>query len=129
MVRRAECRCGLCSITVEGDPFVNGICHCDDCRKRTGSAFGWSAYFPDQQILEKSGETRSYKIPGNNPQIRHFCSRCGSTLFWSVDIMGELTGVAGGCFIDNPLPEPILSLRTEQACAWLKLPAHWERRP
>lgn len=129
MVRRAECCCGQCSIAVKGDPSVNGICHCEDCRKRSGSAFGWSAYFPDHRIVQKTGETRLYRIAGNNPQVRHFCSRCGSTLFWKVDAMKEMTGMAGGSFVENPLPDPELSLRTKQACAWLRLPAHWERRP
>ena len=125
MVRRAECCCKQCSITVEGEPSLNGICHCDDCKRRTGTAFGWSAYFPDGHVLETSGRTTAYRISTTQPQIRYFCSTCGSTLFWKTEAMRGLTGVAAGNFIENPLPEPRLSVRSRKACAWLSFPAGW----
>jgi len=40
MTRTATCCCGSASITVKDDPILNGICHCNDCKRRTGSAFG-----------------------------------------------------------------------------------------
>ena len=43
--RRARCCCGRLSVRVRGEPVINGLCHCDDCRRRTGSALGtiWPA--------------------------------------------------------------------------------------
>jgi len=40
VTRKALCCCGACSIEVEGDPAINAICHCANCKRRTGSAFG-----------------------------------------------------------------------------------------
>jgi len=128
MVRRAECCCGQCWITVEGEPEINGICHCDDCRKGTGTAFGWSAYFPDGQVLQRSRETMAYQVSGDHLQIRYFCSRCASTLYWTTESMSGLTGISGGSFVDIPLPEPQLSLRTGNACPWIAFPEDWELR-
>ena len=45
MTRVAQCCCGACSIEAEGDPVIDGICHCANCNRCTGSAFGWSACF------------------------------------------------------------------------------------
>ena len=50
MVRKASCCCGQSAVVVNGDPEFNGICHCDECKKSTGSAFGWSAYFENSQV-------------------------------------------------------------------------------
>lgn len=126
MVRRARCCCGRTTIAVDGEPRIHGICHCDDCKKRTGSAFGWSAYFLDSQILETSGETSAYRVDGTNPQERFFCQVCGSTLFWKSAAFDKMTGVAGGCFVEPMLPEPGLTLSNESRCAWVSLPDHWQ---
>lgn len=128
MQRTATCCCGQASILVEGDPKFHLVCHCDDCKKRTGSAFGISAYFADEQIRSKHGTTETYEIDATETkQERHFCRVCGTTLYWKIDrfpgIPGRasLTGIAGGCFVDNPLPAPTLTANNKGKCAWLEL--------
>ncbi|RTZ69437.1 MAG: hypothetical protein DSZ35_02565 [Verrucomicrobia bacterium] len=37
--------CEKAGVEVEDEPDIYTVCHCDNCRKRTGSAFGVSAYF------------------------------------------------------------------------------------
>jgi len=49
-VARARCSCGQLSLEVEGEPVLNALCYCTDCRRRTGSAFGWQAYFLEAQV-------------------------------------------------------------------------------
>ncbi|HEX4922048.1 MAG TPA: GFA family protein, partial [Candidatus Bathyarchaeia archaeon] len=49
------------------------LCHCLDCRKHSGSLFSASAMFPANAVRIE-GETSSYKG-------RHFCPRCGSSVF------------------------------------------------
>jgi hypothetical protein len=79
MIRRTTCCCGACALEIEGEPAMNGVCHCANCKKRTGSAFGWSAYFADEQIVSRSGVFTRYDIDGARQQ-RWFCAACGSTL-------------------------------------------------
>lgn len=124
--RVARCCCGTCSIEVSGEPTLNAICHCASCKKRTGSAFGWSAYFPDAQVVNKTGTLNTYAKSGDTGYERYFCARCGTTLFWkSLGLLPEQTGVAGGCFVDNPLPPPNFSARDSTRCAWVALPQDW----
>lgn len=111
MTRRARCCCSRLEITVSGNPILNGICHCDDCKRRTGSAFGWSAYFRHEQVVGIVGPASTYDVPIAIPQTRHFCRHCGSTLFWRTQSFPGMTGVAGGAFVDVPLPEPTASHR------------------
>ncbi len=67
------CLCGDVRITAAGRPGRVGLCHCLDCRKHHGALFFAATIFP-QQAVTVEGETRDYKG-------RHFCPRCGSSVF------------------------------------------------
>ena len=123
MIRKASCCCGACSVEVQGEPDINAICHCNNCKRRTGSAFGWSSYFADDRELGRSGEFGMYGIARGN-QRRWFCVVCGLTLLWKSDGRPDQTGVAGGCFVD-PLPEPTVTVSNGGRCPWLGLPGDW----
>lgn len=125
MVRKATCCCGDCFIEVEGEPAINAICHCRNCKKRTGSAFGWSTYFADTQVRHSAGTVQTYLIEGHNRQRRSFCARCGTTLFWTAAAMPGHTGIAGGAFADHPFPEPSATVSNGGRCNWLTLPDQW----
>ena len=86
MIRKAMCCCGACAIQVKGDPTINAVCHCRNCQRRTGSAFGWSAYFPNEAVTATIGAFRTYSPRGKAPgtgqaewQERVFCGKCGTT--------------------------------------------------
>jgi hypothetical protein len=103
---------------------LNAVCHCDNCRKRTGSAFGWSVYFKDAQVVAKSGAFGVYNQT-TIPQKRYFCSTCATTLYWTVEMWPGLVGVAGGCFVGQDLPDPAFTLMGDKKCAWVNLPEPW----
>jgi hypothetical protein len=68
-----SCLCGDVRIVATGAPYRVGLCHCLDCRKHHGALFFAAAIFP-QNAVSVDGETRDYKG-------RHFCPRCGSSVF------------------------------------------------
>ena len=68
-----SCLCGDVRITASGEPYRVGLCHCLDCRKHHGALFFAAAIFPEGAVTVE-GETRDYRG-------RHFCPRCGSSLF------------------------------------------------
>jgi hypothetical protein len=128
MTRIALCCCQACRIEVEGEPALNAICNCSSCKRRTGSAFGWSAYFRNEDIKDRQGEFRAYPIQGAPGAMRWFCAGCGTTMFWDGgDFMPGQTGFAGGCFAETPLPEPNLSAYDDRRCAWVAFPETWMR--
>src|SRR3982751_936191 len=67
------CLCGDVRIVASGRPYRVGICHCLDCRKQHGALFHASAIFPEHSVTI-TGETGEYAG-------RHFCRRCGSSVF------------------------------------------------
>ncbi len=68
-----SCLCGNVRMVLSGRPYRVGLCHCMDCRKHHGALFHASAIFPETAVTVE-GETRHY-------QGRHFCERCGSSVF------------------------------------------------
>ncbi|MGO9999834.1 MAG: GFA family protein [Acetobacteraceae bacterium] len=125
MVRRATCCCGACFIEVEGEPVLNGVCHCDNCRQRTGSAFGWSIYFPDQQVVQRDGKFGEYVIDNVVTQTRYFCSACGTTLYWKRSTRPTQIGIAGGCFTRADAPLPSITVCDDNRSEWVALPREW----
>ena len=55
----ARCACGAASILVQGEPVQYIVCHCTNCKRRTGSAFGISASFQGADVTGKSGATHA----------------------------------------------------------------------
>lgn len=124
----AQCCCKRCDIEVEGEPTINAICSCDNCKRRTGSAFGWSVYFPESQIVGRSGPLRVWYIEGEKQQRRWFCEECGTTLYWRADFLPGV-GIAAGCFEEEPFGPPNLSSTDERRCGWVTLPDGWRLIP
>ena len=125
MTRTAKCCCGQCAIEIDGESNLNAVCHCDNCRRRTGSAFGWSVYFRDEQVRARSGPLTLYAFTpasGVGEQQRYFCAACGTTMFWTNTAAPGLTGMAAGCFAPHLLGPPTLSQLDGQRCAWVTLP-------
>jgi hypothetical protein len=128
-MRTAQCGCGRVQITVEGDPILVAACHCDFCQKRTGSAFGVQAYFAENQCLKITGDTKVYNglevdgvgsTSGQTPDY-HFCTTCGSTLYWPVESRPGMTviGIAVGNFVDPTFTAPMREYHTELRHPWV----------
>ncbi len=126
MERTAECCCGQAKLTIKNEPLVHAVCNCDDCKKRTGSAFGISAYFSDTQIIGKLGVMNEYQIQNEGfEQLRSFCSNCGTTLFWRISAFKNVIGISGGCFIETPLSKPSIVAEKKSKVKWCNLQGDW----
>jgi len=123
----ASCCCESAGIIIKGLPVVNAVCHCSNCKKRTGSAFGISVYFKNEQVTKYFGETLIYKIDNEIKQERHFCKNCGTTIYWKLSNIPDFTGVAGGCFNADLLPEPVYTLSNDNKFSWLELSVNFKK--
>jgi hypothetical protein len=89
-----------------------------------------SAYFERAAVSEQTGETSVYAFHHagqDHDQERHFCPKCGTTLFWYISTLPDQIGIAGGCFADGGLSEPSYSVSDQRREAWLTLPTYWAR--
>ncbi len=132
MKRRAQCCCGDVTIEVLDEPRQYGMCHCNNCKQRTGSAFGLSSYFKENDVRFISGQPSCYPLVNphdNADQKRYFCGKCGSTVYWYVSTLPDLIGVAGGCFTEKPLEKPTYSVAHENKYSWVMVPYSVKKKP
>ena len=64
------------------EPFAIFNCHCNDCRKATGSVFGTNLFFSENNV-EINGKLSSFKHISDNisTMTKFFCPCCGSLMF------------------------------------------------
>jgi len=125
MKHKAACQCGTLSISSADDPEFVIACNCRACQRRTGSVFGVGAYFRKDgvSIAGKSAEW-SRKADSGRSLTNHFCTNCGSTVFWSLEMRPKLYGVAVGSMLSE-LPDPVRAIWTSEKHHWVSFPEEW----
>lgn len=120
--RLATCSCGRLRVTTDGDPVRISVCHCLECQRRTGSAFGVQARFPEDRV-RMSGESVSYirSSDSGNAVHFHFCANCGSTLWYTLEQAPGFIAIPVGMFADPAFPAPTLSIYEARRHPWLEI--------
>jgi hypothetical protein len=128
IARRAACSCGQLHLTVEGEPSRIWICHCLECRRRTGAVAGNLARFQRDQITF-NGQATAWKRTGEsgNRLTSYFCPTCGSTVYFETEAFPGIVAVAIGNFADPDFPVPAVSVWEETRHSWVALPADTKR--
>lgn len=121
--RIAQCSCNNISIEVRGNPDAVAVCHCTKCQRRTGSAFGVSAYFRKEDLVATSGEPSHHErgTDSGRKARASFCGNCGSTVWWYADFLPGHVGIAVGCFADPDFPPPMVSVWEQSKHTWVKI--------
>ncbi|MCF7222938.1 GFA family protein [Marilutibacter chinensis] len=126
--RLASCSCGKLTVHTRGEPVRISICHCLECQKRTGSAFGAQARFPDEAVSIDGPSTVYTRIGDSGGSARfHFCPTCGSTVFYRLDAAPGMVAIPVGGFADPGFPQPRISIYEARRHAWVQLPDGVER--
>jgi hypothetical protein len=120
-IRHAACACRRLQMTLEGEPRLVSMCHCLECQRRTGSAFGVQAWFAPEQIAEISGEASQYvrATDSGRTVAFQFCPHCGSTISWRAELRPDLVAVAVGAFADPKFVSPNVALWERRRHEWL----------
>jgi hypothetical protein len=128
MTRYAACRCEQLRLIAEGEPVRISVCHCLDCQRRTGSAFGVQARFTGEQV-QVEGSYAEYERASDAGEGRTFCfcPECGATVFFKVSTDTELIGVPVGAFADPSFPAPTVSVWARRRHSWFEIPAAIEQ--
>ena len=78
MIKTGGCLCGETRYQITAEPFRSSVCHCRYCQLRTGSAFGVSIYFQDDEVTLLSGKLDhfSYATESGHNVKNERCSIC-----------------------------------------------------
>jgi len=73
-----HCLCGAIRFRMTTDPLWVAYCHCQSCRRHTGSVAATFAGFAEQAVSFTEGTPKVFE---SSPQVwRSFCGRCGSPI-------------------------------------------------
>ena len=86
--RTGKCLCGAVKFTIADAPVKYGACHCEMCRRWTGSAL-LAMTVPGDSIAWE-GEAHIRTLQSSDWAERAWCQRCGSGLYYHVTV-GEMS--------------------------------------
>jgi hypothetical protein len=123
MTRTASCRCGQLKATVTGDPVRVSVCHCLNCKKRSGSAFAVQARWPSARVqVEGRSKTHVMIADSGNSATFHFCPDCGSDVYYvNNGKFDDLVAIPVGAFDDPYFVTPAFSVWEERKHEWVEL--------
>lgn len=119
----ASCSCGQLKVELAGIAKERHMCCCEDCQRRTGTAFSISWYYSLKAVLAISGAYGTHARTGTvgTAYEFHFCRDCGSTVFWHAN-GDQAVGVAGGCV-------PVERHVSPQDVVWVRSKPAWFEPP
>ena len=102
------------------------ICHCLECKRRSGSAFSWNSRWQRNQV-QIAGQSQSYTRTGDEGgrATFHFCPGCGVTVHYSTDDSSETLVISVGAFTDPQFQAPEVSVyhAADRRVPWLEIAA------
>ena len=77
--RNGGCQCGQIRYEVSGEPIALYRCHCTECQRQSGSAFGMSMWIKEGEFTITSGSLeKTTRTADSGGKIEaYFCRSCG----------------------------------------------------
>ena len=106
-----KCLCGDITYKCHAGPSVIFNCHCEDCRRATGSVFGTNFFVPEDE-LEIFGEVSSYShtADSGSTMTKRFCPNCGSLLFGNNSAKNNVVSIRAGTVDQLDLINPVVNV-------------------
>lgn len=114
-----QCLCGGVTFTISSEPIRMAQCHCNDCKKITGTGHASIAFFNQDQV-NICGVTKSYASEADSGSTitRAFCPNCGSRLFGVNSKAESMIGVSVGAVEDSSWFKPEIIVYNKRKSAW-----------
>jgi len=124
-VHEGGCQCGAVRYRVEGEPVSVGICHCRECQRQTGSAFGMSFIVRKEAFSLLSGHLKTFTRTSDSgrPVVCAFCPECGTRIYHEARWLEGVLNIKPGTFDDTSFFRPRGQVWTARKQPWLELPA------
>jgi hypothetical protein len=77
-----KCLCGLVSYKVHGQPIIVAQCHCDECRRLSGTGHTVGAMFAADAVTLTGTLSEFRYLSGKDSEVtKAFCGNCGSPVY------------------------------------------------
>ncbi len=118
------CQCGTCRYVVRELPLTIYACHCTECRRQSGSAFGMSMPVPRSGFTVTAGTPTTWRRTAASGRAVAclFCPRCGTRFAHLPTRNAAVVNVKPGTLDDTRWVRPVGHLWTRSAEAWVTIP-------
>lgn len=128
---RGSCLCGAVQYEISGEPMKFYHCHCQRCRKATGTGHASNLLVKPGAIKWLKGEEliKGYKVPEAIRFTNRFCSVCGGRVPRYVKETDFIVIPAGSLDSEPPIrPQARIfwGSRANWSCSGDELPVHSE---
>lgn len=115
------CQCGRVRYAVQGTIYRLNICHCTDCQRQSGSAFGMSLVIAPDAFRLTAGELKTFELraASGRTKICAFCADCGVRIY---NRSSALCSVKAGTLDDRSWLSPDGHYWTKSKQRWTALP-------
>jgi len=118
------CQCGEIRYRVNGQPLATVACHCTECQRQSGSAFGMSMVVPRESFALLSGEPKFFTRPADSGGSVDcaFCGSCGTRIFHRPEKLPDTLNVKPGTLDDTSWLAPVAQVWVKRKQPWVELP-------
>jgi hypothetical protein len=119
MAMTGGCVCGALRYRAEGEPLVQGLCHCRNCQRLGGGGHTGFICFPESAVTVE-GASRPHGMTGSSGKTatRHACPICMSLVFGTAEVMPGQVNLYAGSLDDTSLFKPRIAIFTRSRPAW-----------
>jgi hypothetical protein len=99
-----SCQCSEIHYECRGEPLALYVCHCQECRKQSASAFGISVDVLRANFRVTQGTPKYWsRATDSGRRLKcAFCPTCGSRLWHESEPRSETISIKGGS-LDDPI--------------------------
>ncbi|MGA7488604.1 MAG: GFA family protein [Xanthobacteraceae bacterium] len=118
------CQCGRVRYEIGAKPLSLYACHCTECQRQSGSAFGLSLAVARDAMVVVSGTPAVWRrvLAGGRAIECLFCADCGTRLFHNPERNLQASIVKPGTLDDATWLEPVGHIWTGSAQPWVQIP-------
>ena len=116
------CQCGRVRYRVEGKPpFGLSVCHCTECQRQSGSAFGMSLAVATAAFTLRSGDLKTFDEKCDSGRIKTcaFCPECGTRIYHQTE---NGMSIKAGTLDDTSWLKPNAHYWTKRKQPWVAVP-------
>ncbi len=118
-MKRGHCLCGAVSFVYEGPEIWRGHCHCESCRRNTGSPF--TTFFGVPKA--------AFRYDGKAPKVYHssvgvrrsFCADCGTPIAYENDAFPDEMHFYAAGLEDSSKFQPEFHVHYAERVPWVAL--------
>lgn len=120
-----RCACGAIEYRINAEPLTFYICHCTDCQKLSGSAYGLSMPVLEEtlEVLKGAAAKSSFETSAGKSKTVYQCPECFTRLWADPPGVPGVLLIRPGALENAADLVPVAHTFTDSALPWVSIPA------